>query len=336
MTALKKYQRLEATALWRPSPDAQRREVIVSIGDATLVISDLNDTALTHWSLAAIDRQNPGTRPAIYSPDGDPGETLELADDEDGMIRAIETLRGAIARSRPRPGRLRLWSVLAVSAAVAAITLLWLPGAMMRHTVAVVPDIKRTEIGLALLDRIERVAGPICLTPDARPVLARLAARLDVQRIAVLPAGVRTSLRLPGGLILINRALIEDHEEPEVAAGYILAARVRGELHDPLARMLEGSGPFASLTLLTSGSLAPETLDAYAETLLKEERPDPPEEALLEAFRAAGLRSTPYAYARDITGETVLGLIEGDPMTGRSAAPVLPDRDWVLLQSVCE
>ena len=62
MTALKKYARLEATALWRAGPDVQRREVIVSIGDATLVISDLKDQALTHWSLAAVDRAKPALR----------------------------------------------------------------------------------------------------------------------------------------------------------------------------------------------------------------------------------------------------------------------------------
>ena len=49
MTALKQYQRIEATGLWRPSPDVQRREVVVSIGEATLTISDFNDRALTHW-----------------------------------------------------------------------------------------------------------------------------------------------------------------------------------------------------------------------------------------------------------------------------------------------
>ena len=67
--------------------------MIVSIGDATLVISDLKDQALAHWSLAAIERTNPGQRPAIYHPDGDAGETLELAQDEGQMIDAIEKLR---------------------------------------------------------------------------------------------------------------------------------------------------------------------------------------------------------------------------------------------------
>ena len=40
MTALKEYARLESTGLWRPDPEAQRREVAISFGDATLVIAD--------------------------------------------------------------------------------------------------------------------------------------------------------------------------------------------------------------------------------------------------------------------------------------------------------
>ena len=49
MTALDSYDRLEAAGLWRAGADAQRREVVVSIGDATLKISDMSDTVLAHW-----------------------------------------------------------------------------------------------------------------------------------------------------------------------------------------------------------------------------------------------------------------------------------------------
>ena len=336
MTALKKYQRLEASGLWRPSPDEQRREVVVSIGDATLVITDTKDQPLTHWSLAAVERENPGTRPAIYYPDGDPGETLELGADEDDMIRAIEKLRGAISRARPKPGRLRLLSVAASSLAVALLAVFWLPGAMKSHTLSVVPDITRQDIGQDLLDRITRVAGPACQAPAAQPVLDRLAARTGADRLVVLPAGVKDSLSLPGNMIVLNRAVIEDYEEPDVAAGYILIERLRAAQQDPLADMLDKSGVRASFRLITTGALAPETLDRYAQTVLLADRPTPPDDAILAAFEKAQLRTTPYAYARDITGESTLGLIEADPMTGRSSAPILSDRDWVLLQSICE
>lgn len=336
MTALKKYQRLEATGLWRPSPEDQRREVVVSIGDATLVITDTRDQPLTHWSLAAVERDNPGTFPAIYYPDGDPGETLELPEGEGDMIRAIEKLRGAISRARPHPGRLRLFSVVVSCLAVAAVALFWLPGAMLRHTLSVVPDITRQDIGEDLLTRITRVSGPACDASASRPVLARLAGRTGARRIAVLPAGVKDSLALPGGLILLNRAIIEDYEDPDVAAGFVIAERARLSGQDPLASLLMASGITASFRLITTGELAEETLDNYARSVLAQPRPDPDTELALAGFDAAQVRSTPYAYARDFTGETTLGLIEADPMAGKDASPALSDRDWLLLQAICE
>ena len=335
MTALKEYQRLEATGLWRPTEDDQRREVFVSIGDATLTISNVNNQALTHWSLAAVTRINPGASPALFSPDGDTGETLELDDDAEEMIAAIEKLRHAVERARPRPGRLRALSGLAVVVAVLALMVFWLPGALVSHTVSVVPQIKRQEIGERLLGRIERVAGRACLTDDTAPVLRQLQDRTGTRRLVVLETGVTDSLHLPGGFVLINKALIEDHEDPAVAAGYILREHIRAQETDPLRALLTSTGPLATFRLLTTGQLDQSSLDAHAADILTATRAPVPDAALLAAFGAAQVPSTPYAYAVDITGETVLTLIEADPMAGQTPAPVLADRDWVRLQSIC-
>ncbi|MEX3316823.1 hypothetical protein [Sulfitobacter sp. PS-8MA] len=335
MTALTKYARIEATGLWRPGPDAQRREVIVSIGDATLVISDLKDQALTHWSLAAIERANAGQRPALYHPDGDASETLELPDDETEMIEAIEKLRRAINRSRPRPGRLR-WLGVAVSVAVvAALALFWMPGALRDHALKVVPEVKRASLGAALLDRLERVSGPVCETPTGSAALSRLAKRLEAGRLAVLPDMTRPSLHLPGRLIVLDRSVLEDHEEPDVAAGYVLTEDVARAAHDPLRDLLDTVGLRETFRLLTTGDIAPEALNSYAETLLTRKTAVPQIEPHLARFAQAELRSTPYAYAKDITGENTLPLIEGDPMTGKLTAPLLSDADWLRLQNIC-
>ncbi|MEM8729644.1 MAG: hypothetical protein AAGF79_06955 [Pseudomonadota bacterium] len=335
MTALTRYQRIEATGLWRAHAEEQRREVVVSLGDATLVISDINDQALTHWSLAAVLRQNPGERPAIFYPDGDPGETLELAETETEMIEAIETLRKAIDRARPRPGRLRLVGILASVLAVGLLGALWLPGALKFQAMTVVPDIKHQEIGETLLSRLERVAGRACRSDDAAAPLARLAQRTNVRAVAVLPGGVRHALILPGNLVVLNRALIEDHEDPAVAAGYVLTERARAEAQDPLDALLSFGGPAASFRLLTTGELSDETLTDYTEYVLTQPRPELEMDPILKAFETARVPSTPYAYARDVTGETVLSLIEADPMAGQTAPAVMTDRDWVLLQNIC-
>ncbi|MEM6713243.1 MAG: hypothetical protein AAF590_13320, partial [Pseudomonadota bacterium] len=147
MTALDKYQRIEASGLWRPAGETQRMDVIASIGDATLIISDMQDRPLTHWSLAAVIRANPGKRPAIYHPAGDEGETLEFPGAEADMIDAIEKLRSVIERRRPHPGRLRFGIVFAICLALTLGAIFWLPGAVRQHTVSIVPQVKRAEIG---------------------------------------------------------------------------------------------------------------------------------------------------------------------------------------------
>lgn len=335
MTALSEYVRLEATGLWRATPEDQRREVIVSIGEATLSIVTIRGTALTHWSLAAVNRINPGDMPAIYCPDGDPGETLELDAEQDEMINAIERLRTAIERARPHPGRLRLYSGLAAVVVVTALLVFWMPGMMLRHTLTVVPEIKRQSIGAALLRRIERVAGRACVTPDTRTVLAELAQQTGARQLVVLPSGVKDTLHLPGGIILLNKALIEDFEDPAVVAGYILTERARAFDNDPLADLLAIGGLRASFRLLTTGDLTQATLDQFAEHVLIAPRPDLADDVALGLFARSNIPSTPYAYARDITGETVLPYIESDPFADQSPEPVLADRDWVLLQNIC-
>ena len=88
MTALEEYQKLEATGLWRDVGDSQRREVLINLGNTSLIISTLSETALTHWSLAAVIRVNPGELPALYVPVEGSDESLEIADED--MIAAIE------------------------------------------------------------------------------------------------------------------------------------------------------------------------------------------------------------------------------------------------------
>ncbi|WP_322866709.1 hypothetical protein U5922_011270 [Aquicoccus sp. G2-2] len=339
MTALSAYDRLEATGLWRATPDDQRREVIVSIGDATLTITDPADRALAHWSIPAIARANPGQRPAVFHPDGDSGETLELSDNEAEMIAAIEKLRSAVDRARPHPGRLRFLSLTLILAAIIALGVFWLPGALLDHTVAVVPQVKRQEIGETLLAKIRRVAGAPCNDSHGLSALTHLSSRLPSPTgpasLVVLRGGVAEATHLPGGIILLGRALFEDYEEPDVAAGYIIAEHLRSEIEDPLRHLLRQSGVIATLRLLTTGALPDSTLQSYSEALLTAPPAPLSDAALLAGFKAWSVRSTPYAYARDVTGETTLGLIEADPFAQQAPDPLISDADWLRLQNIC-
>lgn len=336
MVALKKYDRIEAAGLWRPDAESQRREVVVVLGDATLTIKTMADQPLAHWSIAALARANPGKLPARFHPDGDPGEELELAEDEAEMIDALDTLRRAVDRARPRPGRLRGLGVGLSLAALAYAAVFWLPGALTQHTLRVVPAVARAEIGQALFQRIQRVTGPACGTSANTSALARLGSRLNAPRLAVMRGGIDGALYLPGGQIVLARQLVEDFEEPDVVAGYVLAAQTQAARSDPLGDVLAQAGTYATFRLLTTGRLDPAVLDRYADEIVTRGPMDLPPADLLDRFAQAETRSTPYAYAVDVTGETVLPLIEGDPMAGLTPPPLLSDGDWLRLQAVCE
>lgn len=343
MTALEKYQRLEAGALWRESAEAQRRDVVLSIGDATVTISDLQDRPLTHWSIAALTRANPGEFPAIYHPDGDPQETLEIAEDETEMLDALEKLRMAVLRRRPQRGRLRLGLIGGFAAATLALGLFWLPGALKTHALTVLPDVKREEIGRQLFAEVQALTGRPCTGTGGTEALALLSKRVTPAgvtppRIYVMPSGMQDSLSLPGPLILLSRDVVEDHEDPEIVAGYVVAEALRAQDLAPMRHLLDSAGITGVLRLLTTGDLSDAELRAYARELVST-RIDPlkelPAATLLEGFRAAGIQARPYAMARDASGESVLPLVEGDPYPSGAPEPVLRDSDWLRLQSIC-
>ncbi|GGE39405.1 hypothetical protein GCM10011517_03870 [Actibacterium pelagium] len=307
----------------------------MTFGDASLVITDRSESPLTHWSLPALIRQNPGEIPALFIPGPDATESLEI--DDETMIEAIETIQQAVSRRRPRPGRLRTLLSLAGILLIAGVLIFILPGVLIRHTATVAPAPLRAEIGQALLDRIGRVSGTACSTRAGTRSLNRLSRRLfsaPYPKITVLPAGIATTSQLPGGTLLVNRSLVEDFEDPEVLAGYLLAEKQRGLDHDPLLLMLERVGPIASFRLLTTGHLPDTVLDSYAETLVTLPNIDVSEDTLLAQFKDANLSSRPYAYAVDVSGETTLTLIEADPV-GENGTLVLSDADWVQLQAIC-
>jgi len=337
MTALLKYQRLECFGLWRDAPEAQLREVLVNFREASLILADpKTESALSHWSLPAVERLNPGEFPALYAPGKDALETLELDDAE--MIGALETVRGALAQARPRPGILRGSFLLGGMALVLVAGLVLLPDVLVEHTASVVPSATRAEIGRAALADLSRVTGAPCSDPAGQATLNALAAQLfgtAPPHLYILRDGPAKSVHLPGNIIGLHRALIETNDSGEVVAGYALAEAARAEIADPLIPLLDHAGLRATFGLLTTGALEAGAVQDYAETLLLEPQIAVPDEDLLARFAAASVPSTPYAYAVDPSGESVLGLIEADPFATGAPRAVLADGDWIALQSIC-
>lgn len=339
MTALRKYQRLECFGLWRQTPHDQRREVHVRFGDATLILIDpKSGTALSHWSLPAVEQLNRGTFPPVFAPGLDSGESLELEDSD--MIAALETVHSAVQAAVARPGRLRGLILAGFALALIAGGTFWLPGALVTHTASVVPFAQRAEIGQRVLDDLSRVTGAPCNNQFGLKALAQLSERVfgpvDTPILYVMPEGVEAPLHLPGDVIILPRRLIENVQGPEAAAGAALVERLRASARDPIVPLLEYAGLGATFQLLTTAELPDSALAGYGEAALR----TPPEpldtDALILAFKAAQIPATPYALAIDPGGTPLQALADGDPYKGLSPSPLVPDEDWVALQGICE
>lgn len=337
MTALKQFQRLEAQGTWRKTPAEQKREVIVSVGDATLVLTDpKSEVPLSHWSIPAAVRLNPGKWPARYSPGEDDDEELEISDEL--MIASIEKVHQTIESHRAHPGRLRGGLLLGGVAAMALAAVLWLPQAVVRHAAKIAPPAQQSEIGRDILTEVTRITGARCDRPAASAALTRVAEKLmgPGSDIAVLRAPLRGARMLPGGIVIVSEDVIATPDGPEAMAGYVLAADATAVAQSPLLDALTYAGPRAAVTLLTSGKLPEKALAGYGETLLSQGLTRPDDSTLIERFAAAGISSEPYARAVDPSGEATLGLIEADPFRTRAPQPLMPDGDWVIVQAICD
>ncbi len=336
ITALREFQRLESTGLWRSSPEAQRREVVVAFGEATLVIAEGNGRPLSHWSLPAIDRLNPGETPARYAPDEDGSEELEIEDAV--MVEAIEKVRGAVLRARPRPRLLRRSGILGGAALILAAALVWLPGAMKRQALALVPETSRSGIGAAILGLMARETGPACRDQAGVAALEAMIARLygpgSGISAVVLPQGPQAPALLPGQIVVLPLAAIAGTDDPLVLAGDVVATLAAAGGQDPLRPVLDSSGVTATMRLLATGELPASSLQAHADLLLATPPGSADTDGLIAAFSAAGLPTTPWAEARQ--PENAMALIEADPLAGQQPAPVISDTEWVGLQGICD
>ncbi|WP_210527139.1 hypothetical protein [Rubellimicrobium arenae] len=336
MTALSRYARLETTGLWRAGPTDAGREVLVSFGNATLVLGESSGQPLAHWSLPAVIRLNPGGSPALFAPDEAGSETLEI--DDDIMVSAIETVRAAVSHRRGVPPRLRRMVAGGAAALVLALVLFWLPGALRREALTVLPAPKRIEIGATLLGHLQRRLGPACRDPLGAEALRHLHDRTLGQggQAVVLPTGPASPLALPGGIIVLSREMVERAAEPAVVAGQLLVAEAATGGTDPLALLLDDVGTIALVRLLATGSLDPDAVEAHAGDLLEAPMPDPGPGTLGPAFAQAEVPITPYAMDRDPTGEAVKDLVETDAYAGGEAPILISDSEWVALQDICQ
>lgn len=323
MTALPEYARLETTGLWADAPNAQRREVVVSFGDATLVLSDKNDRPLAHWSLAALVTVHKSPAKTIYSPLDDGLETLEI--DDATMNEAITKIKAKYRRGGATPGLVRRLISSVVLLAFFAV-LAWFPHALSNYATSITPDTAAQRMGAQMLT----LRSKNCTARGANRVLQSLAAKYgdgEVRRISVTDLGTQNSARLPGGVVLIDAALIESQNGPEALVGHILYQRQLEAERPALYDLFRYAGFFQTIAFLTGSQIDAVILKGFANRARSQAEPDT--EALIDLFKLHDLSPLPFARTHPPL-QAALASVDIS-----STGPVLSDNQWAVLEGVC-
>ena len=331
MTAIKEFERLEALGLWRETAHAQRKEVVISFGDTTLVLSDINNRPLTHWSMAAIEHGGSGENGTVFTVDETGEETLEIEDPT--MIAAIGKIRASIEARRPHPGRLRWFIGAFVLIAFLGFTLFWLPNALTRYAANIVPDSKAVDIGEALLKSIRKTTGSACSTPSGERALRRLEDRAigaPSNRIRIIAMGSRPSLHLPGGNILLNHRLATQPDDANLLAGYAIMERAAQDETPPLFAFFKSLGIRKTLAFLGTGNIQSGDIETFADQRLFGPLATPSTSTMLELFAVAKIPRTQFA-----AHANRLDLLETPDLQPEQYDPILNDNDWISLQEIC-
>jgi hypothetical protein len=339
MTALKKYKRLEGPAVWRGDPQAQRRDVVISLGKSSLVIIETRSGAiLSHWSLPALTRLNPGREPAVYAAGPEEAsETLEI--DDLTLIEALETIRSALQpRAHLRHLRKGLMAVSVV--AVLLVAWLWLPPALVDHTARIVPPAKRAEVGrMALAELTHSSNGPrLCTDPAGRQALTTLRLRVlgPGFTVAVLSGGQAFgSAHLPGRLVLIDQRLLDRLDSAEALAGYLLLEEQALLMRDPMRDVLSHAGTGATFRLLTTGSLPDTALSGYAAKRFAAAPFAADPQRLGTRFEAQEIAPAAFALSLPPSSDGLARAL-ADVRTPGNPAPLLSDGEWLTLTQICQ
>lgn len=313
--------------MWRSGPDEQRRNVYITVGDAELVIEDKAGTALSHWSLPALVRLNPSELPARFAPSDASDEQLEVEEPE--MIAALDRVMRAVEKGRRRPGALRRLTLGLTVGFVVGIGALWLPGALRKQAATIIPPAQRMEIGTAILEEVTALTGPACSNPTGTEALAQLRQRLfptTPVQLVILRDLPRTTLTLPGGIIAMSDSVLNRQDDPDVAAGHILAAALTARAVVPLETFLDRMS-FLNLTrMLATGNVPVAAIENHVERLVLSDPQMLSAQTLRPGFDAA--RLTWGAYAR------ATNLPEGDAAPSMMP-PVMEDTLWQALREIC-
>jgi beta-barrel assembly-enhancing protease len=345
---------------------AREYKVAASLGAGGIEIAG-NDVVSTTWDfsgLSAIDKPAPGHMLRL-SHTSQPGARLNIQNDEfqTGLTRLAPQLGGGFNSQKTL--RIAMWIgvALATLAGLAYFTLNLAP----QKFAVLLPDKWTQRVGSQMEASLVGNA-KACHTPRGDQALAAMIGRLaegdpnlPPVEVHVYDIPVVNAFTLPGGHIVMTRALIEKAETPEEVAAVLAHEMGHASHHDSEAQLVRITGLQILLSVATGSSggtnassvaglaailqssrQAEREADAYAVKTLAATHLDPM--ALASFFRkmllsegkpsGGALSKLGSMFATHPGTEERIGDIKPLP-AGTAMEPLLTDGQWPDLQAIC-
>lgn len=322
------YMCFEASGVWRENAETPPRDVIVSLGERTLVLSDIGDRILGHWARAGLIplRTEGGT--TVYTLSAESGETLAIADRQMNAEISGRT-HDAQVSPRKRRKRPRLGLIVAASFSIGLTATLasFTPGAMRHQTLRLIQPGQAAELSdRILLILMDKGAQP-CRHPTGERNINRLTATLATPgeapvRTRVMDLANASAARLPDGSVVVSQSAITAARVPEDLAVVLAVALAR----DPLETLVNSMGPFDHMVYFLTADLRPTTLDDATRAALA---PATSDEMAAAATRLESLGLATGAQGQEHSGDDRLRLLSG------STASPLEAINWGSIKRIC-
>ncbi len=262
MTAIDKYTRLEALGQWREGPNTPPREVVVSFGNATLLLSDLNENPLCHWAMAATSRLSLDGANAVYTPDTEGFETLEIDDAE--MVEAIAQVSRAAVNRNHRTPWLR-WIFIGLLVAATGAIFYTTPSLLQGQAVRMTGPESARKLGTDMVAALET---DTCRNPQADVARDIFQSRLfpDGRALLLIARDQQHATVFPGGVVVIGGDALQAMRGPSDLAR--LATTLFAQSEVALAQMFEASSPRELFKYITTGQLSDERLAQAAQSIV--------------------------------------------------------------------
>ncbi len=335
MEKLTDFQILECAGRWHKSATDPGMDVIVKIDNYLLTLVGKDDRTIVTWTCDAIWRINPDCepgQPALYSPDNEGIETVEISDTT--MISVVDDIISRFVAPDIEPGlSLRGFMTFVVFGTVAATLLFVFADSIASQMAGLVSAREQRNVGERILVHFLEANGGECASELGIGPLDRLEDRLFPSRefdLRIVLNEPVVSLALPGSIMVLGGSLLEVADRPEVVAGYALSEAVSARRTDPFEAFMKSAGFWAAIYLALGKGVDEDVVRDFAAGVPISGSARIDETELLAEFERAGFTSAPFARVSGRTG----ALLDDDPYPN-IYEPLLSDSEWLRLRDIC-